>query len=772
MKLIHSFQTRIAGSLFLLMLVVIALVYLTVKAATEASVVRQSYDQLDTGARVFRQVLDSRCRRLNDAVRVLAADFGFRDAVANGDVPTLRSVLANHGARVGAGDTYLLDLDGRLIASTVAAHSQGERLPTPTAAGNDGSCVVAGAGLPLLRVTVPVRAPLPIAQVVMTFAMDQAMAEEFRSLINLDVVFLGGASAMASTLPSEQGRLLVQATAGPPTVGDTWQVTLAGHLYQVKRLTLGASDSPVYIYLLRSLDVALAEFEPLLRQLGLIAGGALLAALLGALWLARNLAQPLRQLAVVSWRIGQGDYSVQVDVQRRDEFGRLARMIEGMREGIADREQRLNHSALHDPLTGLPNRILAEERLRVFMATQSQVSLLYVGLDGFQAINETAGVAGGDQILKVVAERAQVLLAGRGCVSRPVGDEFLVQVCRMSLEGAVGLADEWRLLLSEPILWEGQVFRLRCRVGVAEYPRHGEDPTVLIERARGAMLDAGQLPDRLRVYDEGRDAAQQRRLQLVHDLPLAGERGELMLVFQPKVALRAGGVPQAEVLLRWRHAELGMISPGEFIPLAERSGSMSGLTRWVIQAAIRQLALWQAEGREVKVSLNVSAVDLADNQLPERVIRWLDEAGVSARQLTFEITESAIMADPEAAIALLKRLSSLGIRLSVDDYGTGQASLAHLKRLPVDELKIDQSFIRELEPGNDDAVIVRSTIEMGHNLGLEVVAEGVEEGRTLALLRSWGCDVIQGYYISRPVPAGEFAAWMERQAEPAAEELS
>ncbi|KTT45720.1 diguanylate cyclase [Pseudomonas oryzihabitans] len=772
MKLIHSFQTRIAGSLFLLMLVVIALVYLTVKAATEASVVRQSYDQLDTGARVFRQVLDSRCRRLNDAVRVLAADFGFRDAVANGDVPTLRSVLANHGARVGAGDTYLLDLDGRLIASTVAAHSQGERLPTPTAAGNDGSCVVAGAGLPLLRVTVPVRAPLPIAQVVMTFAMDQAMAEEFRSLINLDVVFLGGASAMASTLPSEQGRLLVQATAGPPTVGDTWQVTLAGHLYQVKRLTLGASDSPVYIYLLRSLDVALAEFEPLLRQLGLIAGGALLAALLGALWLARNLAQPLRQLAVVSWRIGQGDYSVQVDVQRRDEFGRLARMIEGMREGIADREQRLNHSALHDPLTGLPNRILAEERLRVFMATQSQVSLLYVGLDGFQAINETAGVAGGDQILKVVAERAQVLLAGRGCVSRPVGDEFLVQVCRMSLEGAVGLADEWRLLLSEPILWEGQVFRLRCRVGVAEYPRHGEDPTVLIERARGAMLDAGQLPDRLRVYDEGRDAAQQRRLQLVHDLPLAGERGELMLVFQPKVALRAGGVPQAEVLLRWRHAELGMISPGEFIPLAERSGSMSGLTRWVIQAAIRQLAMWQSEGREVKVSLNVSAVDLADNQLPERVIRWLDEAGVSARQLTFEITESAIMADPEAAIALLKRLSSLGIRLSVDDYGTGQASLAHLKRLPVDELKIDQSFIRELEPGNDDAVIVRSTIEMGHNLGLEVVAEGVEEGRTLALLRSWGCDVIQGYYISRPVPAGEFAAWMERQAEPAAEELS
>ncbi|MCD4862669.1 putative bifunctional diguanylate cyclase/phosphodiesterase [Pseudomonas sp. PLB05] len=771
MKLIHSFQTRIAGSLFLLMLVVITLVYLTVKAATEASAVRQSYDQLDTGARVFRQVLDGHCRRLNDAVRVLAADFGFRDAVASGDVPTLRSVLANHGARVGAGDTYLLDMDGRLIASTVAAHSEGERLPGAVGAVNDGSCVLAGTGLPQLRVTVPVRAPLPIAQVVMSFAMDQAMAQEFRSLINLDVVFLGEAALMASTLPDEQGRQLVQELARASGTDDGWQLTLGGRLYQVKRLTLGTQDHPVYVYLLRALDVALAEFEPLLRQLALIAGGALLAALLGALWLARNLAQPLRRLSVMSWRIGQGDYAVKVEVPRQDEFGRLAQVLEEMRQGIAEREQRLNHNALHDALTGLPNRLLAEERLRVFIATQSQVSLLYLGLDGFQAINESAGVAGGDRILRMVAERAQVLLAGRGCVSRPVGDEFLVQACRMGLEGAVGLAEQLRLSLAEPIEWEGQLFRLSCRIGVVEYPRHG-DPNQLIERARSAMLDAGQLPDRLRVYDEGRDAAQQRRLQLVQDLPLAGERGELMLVFQPKVALQGSGPHQAEVLLRWRHAELGMVSPGEFIPLAERSGSMAGLTRWVIQATIRQLALWQTQGREVKVSLNVSAVDLADTQLPERVMGWLDDAGVSARQLTFEITESAIMADPEAAIALLTRLSILGIRLSVDDYGTGQASLAHLKRLPVDELKIDQSFVKELAPGNDDAVIVRSTIEMGHNLGLEVVAEGVEEARALALLRSWGCDVIQGYYISRPVPAAEFEAWMERQSMPVLEALS
>jgi len=772
MKLIHSFQTRIAGSLFLLMLVVIALVYLTVKAATEASAVRQSYDQLDTGARVFRQELDSRCRRLNDAVRVLAADFGFRDAVASGDVPTLRSVLANHGARVGAGDTYLLDLDGRLIASTVAGHSQEEPMPTTAAAPNGAGCVVASAGLPLLRVTVPVRAPLPIAQVVMTFAMDQAMAEEFRSLINLDVVFLGKAPAMASTLPETRRELLVRALVGAPATDAVWQVALDGHLYQVKRLVLGTAEAPVQVYLLRSLDIALAEFEPLLRQLGLIACGALLAALLGALALARNLAQPLRQLSEVSWRIGQGDYSVKIEVPRRDEFGHLAQVLEGMRQGIAERELQLSHNALHDALTGLPNRVLAEERLRVFMATQPQVSLLYLGLDGFQAINETAGVAGGDHILKVVAERAQALLAGRGCVSRPVGDEFLVQVCRLDVAGAVGLIAQWRALLAEPIEHEGQLFRLKCRVGVASYPQHGDDPHLLIERARGAMLDAGGVPDRLRVYDQERDAAQQRRLQLVQDLPLAAERGELLLVFQPKVALHRQGGHQAEVLLRWRHAELGMVSPAEFIPLAECSGNMAGLTRWVIQTAIRQLALWQSQGRQVKVSLNVSAVDLSDRHLPERVIGWLDEAGVSARQLTFEITESAIMADPEAAIALLKQLSSLGIRLSVDDYGTGHASLAHLKRLPVDELKIDQSFIRELEAGNDDAVIVRSTIEMGHNLGLEVVAEGVEEARALALLRGWGCDVIQGYYISRPVPAAEFEAWMERQDLPVTEALA
>ena len=424
----------------------------------------------------------------------------------------MRSVLANHGARVGAGDTYLLDMDGRLIASTVAAHSEGERLPASAPAANDGSCVLAGTGLPQLRVTVPVRAPLPIAQVVMSFVMDQAMAREFRSLINLDVVFLGEATIMASTLPDEQGRLLVKELTSSTQAGDTWQMTLGGRLYQIKRLTLGTRESPVYVYLLRSLDVALAEFEPLLRQLALIACGALLAALLGALWLARNLVQPLRQLSVVSWRIGQGDYGVKVDVQRQDEFGQLAQVLEDMRQGIAEREQRLKHNALHDALTGLPNRILAEERLRVFIATQSQVSLLYLGLDGFQAINESAGVAGGDRILRMVAERAQVLLAGRGCVSRPVGDEFLVQVCRMGLEGAVGLAEQLRLSLAEPIEWEGQLFRLSCRIGLAEYPRHSDDPTQLIERARSAMLDAGQMPDRLRVYAEGRDAAQLRRL--------------------------------------------------------------------------------------------------------------------------------------------------------------------------------------------------------------------------------------------------------------------
>ena len=274
------------------------------------------------------------------------------------------------------------------------------------------------------------------------------------------------------------------------------------------------------------------------------------------------------------------------------------------------------------------------------------------------------------------------------------------------------------------------------------------------------MKDAAQMPGRLQIYEHGRDLAHRRQITLIRDLRHAPNQGQLLLHYQPKLDIRQGHVRQAEALLRWQHPQFGMVSPAEFIPLAERSGSIQLLTQWVIEEGIRQLCEWNQRGLYLQLSLNISADDLLGDELAHRVSALLRRYGLPAEQLVFEITESAVMREPEKALKVLHLLRDCGISLSVDDFGTGYSSLAHLKRLPVQELKIDQSFVRNLDETSEDAVIVRSTIEMSHNLGLKVVAEGVEYAHSLRLLERWQCDTAQGYLISRPLGAEAFEAWV------------
>jgi EAL domain-containing protein (putative c-di-GMP-specific phosphodiesterase class I) len=264
----------------------------------------------------------------------------------------------------------------------------------------------------------------------------------------------------------------------------------------------------------------------------------------------------------------------------------------------------------------------------------------------------------------------------------------------------------------------------------------------------------------LQVYQQGRDVAHQRQIRLIRDLRHAAANNELVLHYQPKLDIRLGRVRQAEALLRWQHPQLGLVSPAEFIELAERTGSIQLLTNWVIEDTMRQIAEWSGRGLQLQVSLNISAEDLLSHDLVDRVSVLLKQYRVPAEQLIFEITESAVMREPEHALDVLHRLRECGISLSIDDFGTGYSSLAHLKRLPVQELKIDQSFVRDLDETSEDAVIVSSTIEMSHNLGLKVVAEGVEYARSLRLLERWQCDTAQGYLISRPLTAAAFEAWI------------
>ncbi|MBF6026492.1 EAL domain-containing protein [Pseudomonas sp. P115] len=770
MKLRSSFQARVASVLILLLLVVIGALYFSVKAATSDAVRGQAKAQLDVGARVFERLLDVRGRRLADGVQLLAADFGFRDAVASGDSATMRSVLLNHGKRINASDMILLGMDGTVLASTLDDVPEGSTFRYDQALrdarrNRQAMLMVPLQGMPHLLVEAPVLAPLPIARVVMGLRMDTAFAEELRSLSNLEVSFLSIDRQQPGELVSTQPQVLRDSIAslmrGEGTRHGVSTTEHQDHSFLSQSLVLASNADGQVLALLQSpLDAAMQAFVPLDEKILGIALIALIASLIGALLLARGVSRPVQALALAAERIGQGDYHTPVTLERSDELGRLALAVNSMQSGIAERELQLAHNALHDRLTGLPNRALVMERLGSAIATQRPMALIYLGIDNLRAASETAGLDAVDQLLLQTSRRLEAVLRPGDTLAHLIADEFLLLLDGAGSDEAVGMADKLQQLLLRPQRINGHDLALDCRLGIAAYPADGESAHTLLERAAIAMKDAAQMPGRLQIYEQGRDLAHRRQITLIRDLRHAPSQGQLLLHYQPKLDIRQGHVRQAEALLRWQHPQFGMVSPAEFIPLAERSGSIQLLTHWVIEEGIRQLCEWNRRGLYLQLSLNISADDLLGDELAHRVSALLRRYNLPAEQLLFEITESAVMREPQKALKVLHLLRDCGISLSVDDFGTGYSSLAHLKRLPVQELKIDQSFVRNLDETSEDAVIVRSTIEMSHNLGLKVVAEGVEYAHSLRLLERWQCDTAQGYLISRPLSADAFEAWV------------
>jgi diguanylate cyclase (GGDEF)-like protein len=763
----NSFQARISSVLVLLLLVVVGALYVAVQTATNAAVRSQAQEQLDVGSLVFQQLLEVHGRQLHDAVQVLAADFGFKDAVASGDTETIRSALANNGARINASLVMMLSLDGNLEVSTDRQISgeEAQRIGAQVMQRQREGVqifLMPIADKIYLLVQSTVSAPLPIARVMMGFQVDNAFAAELRELTHLNLTLLATQKGLAdiwiSTLQPEQreqlqGSMAELANDAVSVIGD--------ESYLNQTLVLDSGEGfEVRALLHKSLSQALQEFAPLDQNILLIALVALTASLGGALLLARSVSQPVQQLAEVAERVRQGDYEASLDLHRSDELGRLAMAFKGMQQGIAERERQLAHNSLHDALTGLPNRTLALERLGSAIAATRTTALLYLGIGNFRAVNESVGSQGGDQALQHLSQRLQATLCPGDSVARIIGDEFLLLLESADSSSAVGIADRLQQLLLKPMQIGNQDITLECRMGIASYPVDGSSAEELLRRATIAMQDASGTASHLQVYQHGRDDAQQRQIRLIRELRHAPEKAELLLHYQPKLDIASDQVRQAEALLRWQHPELGMVSPGEFIPLAERAGSIQLLTNWVIEEVLRQLREWAGRGLRVQVSLNISTADLIDPQLPVRVSKLLTEYQVPAEQLIFEITESGVMLNPEVALQVLHGLRECGISLSVDDFGTGYSSLAQLKRMPVQELKIDQSFIRDLDDGSEDSVIVRSTIEMSHSLGLKVVAEGVEYEQSLQLLKRWQCDTAQGYLISRPLAAQAFETWM------------
>jgi diguanylate cyclase (GGDEF)-like protein len=450
-------------------------------------------------------------------------------------------------------------------------------------------------------------------------------------------------------------------------------------------------------------------------------------------------------------------------------YGTLFRIVAQASKALRRQAELNEHQALHDSLTDLPNRTLFHDRVRQALTWARRehvaVAVMIMDLDRFKEVNDTLGHASGDELLKQVGLRLQESLRESDTVARLGGDEFGVLLPKVvDAEAAVAVARKLRTTLEEPFTIHGLALQMEASIGIALFPDHGTDVQSLLQRADVAMYVAKEHPAGCEVYTRERDDYSPDRLTLLTELRRAIDRGELVLHYQPKVDLRTGEIHGVEALVRWEHAERGTIPPDEFIPPAQKTGVIGPLTMFVLDEALRQCRAWALQGLELCVAVNLSTRNLLDVHLPDTVGELLARWEVPPRLLELEITESTILADPVRAMQILSRLDEMGIRIAIDDFGTGYSSLAYLKRLPVDELKIDKSFIQGMEENENDAVIVRSTIDLGRNLGLRVVAEGVETAKAWSGLARLGCDIAQGYYLSRPVPAEELTEWLAERA--------
>jgi diguanylate cyclase (GGDEF)-like protein len=435
---------------------------------------------------------------------------------------------------------------------------------------------------------------------------------------------------------------------------------------------------------------------------------------------------------------------------------------------VAGASRRLRRQALHDALTGLPNRTLLHERCEKAIGAARRhghtAALLLIDLDRFKEVNDTLGHDHGDELLVEVSRRLSTIVRRGDLLARLGGDEFAVLLCDVPHRGIVAeVATRLHAALERPFDLRGVAINLEASVGVALSPLHGDDVSTLLRRADVAMYEAKQSGARIETYDFERDPYSAERLSLLAELRRALDEDELVLHYQPKISLASGRVIGVEALVRWQHPTRGLLPPAVFVPLAERTGMVADLTRWVLDAAVRECGEWRAAGIDLPVAVNLAAGNIVDAGLPDAARATLERYGVPGNRLECEISEHTVMSDPRRAGEVLARLRGLGIRLSLDDFGQGQSSLSYLKRLPLDEVKIDRSFVLGMAEDDDDAAIVRSTIDLARHLRLDVVAEGVETEEVADDLRELRCDIAQGYHFSRPLPADALRDWLARQ---------
>ncbi|WP_457350816.1 EAL domain-containing protein [Roseateles sp. P5_D6] len=765
---------RLEGRIVALFLALLLVVQLVSFGAIHASITHNAEDslasELQTGERVLRRLLDQRAGKLRDAAELLAKDYGFRSTVGlslaeAGTVETIKDALVNQGERVGASVVAYFDDQQHLVAATRDGAAGFGAALGQLVHSKDGAALAVQGSKVYQVVAVQVRTPAPVGWVLMAFALDREVLDDLKALSELQGVVLlqGPTKQWQTTVDNLDGSAVnaLRAALGQAAPADGI-VELAGERMRALFVPLIGGDQALGVLLLRSLDAALAPYQQLqLVLLGLTVLGVVVFALVSVL-LARGISNPITALSASARRLERGDYDTPVpSTSRLEEVHKLALALESMREGIRRRDALVNNLAYVDPLTLLPNRARFAEFLQHHLThSNTPGAVLMLDLDRFKHVNDVLGHEVGDRLLKSVAERLQALCApAHSVLARLSGDEFAVLLAHTDAHAASEAALAILKDFERPLQIDNETIDLGAGIGIALFPAHGREVNLLLGRAELAMYAAKARQCGSLIYHAQLDAGSQESLSLLTELRHAVEKNELRLYLQPKIDLQQGKILGAEALVRWQHPTRGLVPPMQFIPFAEQTGFIRLLSAWVLSNAARFARQAADAGLTLRLSVNLSTRDLMDQDLPAKIEAMLAPLQVSADSLCLEITESTIMDDPERALSTLEHLHAMGFKLSIDDFGTGYSSLAYLKRLPVDELKIDKSFVMAMERDLDDARIVRSTIELAHNLGLTVVAEGLETLKAWAMLARLGCDEGQGYFISKPMPQEQFIAW-------------
>ncbi|GAA6205209.1 EAL domain-containing protein [Thalassotalea sp. SU-HH00458] len=750
------------------LLIVITAITLTTSYAfrTAQLTEKQIERQMRYAQNVLTEYLSSQEQLLVTATRVLTADFGFKQAIATRDKNTIESVLLNHGERINADLMVMVDLQGELISISakqkVTNAQVTEKVKKLISSSNLTQFLVLNNRIYQL-IILPVKAPREIGYAIVGFQLSKASLVNLKNLTSLDITLVVKEQNIVSSI-SDLENDSNDLSIAPITTLD---LLISKTNYFNKKVPFD-ENAGISALLSTSLKEVHEEFNQLISSILFIALLIILISMFLSRLLSKGISTPLNYLMKLTARISRGELKIEKNEHRLPtEFNELYYAFSTMGEAISHREKEIKFQAEHDHLTGLYNRQMLLNIIDKCISAHANLLLASINIKGFNQINDTIGPENGDVILKELAKRLQDSINAHheninlGAAGRIDSDEFILVLAIADLKEIEPELLSLHDRLTQAYWVDDIKMNLELHIGSVNSIMHGKTPELLMRRVIMAMRSATKEQKAIRQYEDGEDEAYLEKIQMIEELRMAihSENSPLFLNYQPKLNLSNNKIEKAEALIRWINKAGNFVNPEHFVSLAEKSGLIVSLTHWVIKNVAMQMEKWNEIGLSIRVSVNLSAQDIQHPEFVDYLLSTIEKYNVSPNQLTLELTERDLAENEEIVIERLSHLQTLGFQISVDDYGIGQSSLSKLKTLPVDELKIDKCFILSLEACPKDQDIVSSTISLGHKLNMQVVAEGVENKESLALLASYGCEYAQGYYISRPIDADTFVEW-------------